>query len=80
MIKLYFQYIFAINSTCLLIDSHMNFVAVTTSYDLSYYDLRRVFMNYKTKAIELVKEMTLEEKAGLLSGKDFWHLKGIERL
>ncbi len=37
-------------------------------------------MNYKTNAIELVKEMTLEEKAGLLSGKDFWHLKGIERL
>lgn len=29
---------------------------------------------------ELVKEMTLEEKAGLCSGLDFWHLKGVERL
>lgn len=37
-------------------------------------------MDYKAKAKELVKKMTLEEKAGLLSGKDFWHLKGIERL
>lgn len=37
-------------------------------------------MDYRAKAKELVKEMTLEEKAGLLSGKDFWHLKGIERL
>ena len=24
--------------------------------------------------------MTLEEKAGMCSGKDFWHLKGVERL
>lgn len=28
----------------------------------------------------IVKEMTLEEKAGMCSGKDFWHLKGVERL
>lgn len=28
----------------------------------------------------LIQEMTLEEKATLCSGKDFWHLKGIERL
>lgn len=28
----------------------------------------------------LLKELTLEEKASLCSGKDFWHLKGIERL
>ncbi len=28
----------------------------------------------------LVAQMTLEEKAGMCSGKDFWHLKGIERL
>jgi beta-glucosidase len=31
-------------------------------------------------AKELTARMTLEEKAGLCSGKDFWHLKGIERL
>lgn len=29
---------------------------------------------------ELINQMTLEEKAGLCSGLDFWHLKGIERL
>lgn len=29
---------------------------------------------------DLISEMTLEEKAGLCSGKDFWNLKGIERL
>ncbi len=28
----------------------------------------------------LVSQMTLEEKASLCSGLDFWHLKGIERL
>lgn len=29
---------------------------------------------------ELVSKMTLEEKASLCSGMDFWHTKGIERL
>lgn len=29
---------------------------------------------------QLIGEMTLEEKAGLCSGLDFWHTKGIERL
>lgn len=29
---------------------------------------------------KLVKKMTLEEKASLCSGKDFWHTKGVERL
>jgi beta-glucosidase len=28
----------------------------------------------------LIKQMTLEEKAGLCSGADFWHTKAIERL
>lgn len=28
----------------------------------------------------IIDEMTLEEKAGLCSGSDFWHTKGIERL
>lgn len=32
------------------------------------------------KIEELVKQMTLEEKAGMCSGSDFWHLKGVERL
>jgi beta-glucosidase len=27
-----------------------------------------------------IKEMTLEEKVGMVSGLDFWHLKGIDRL
>lgn len=29
---------------------------------------------------QLISQMTLEEKAGLCSGLDFWNLKGIERL
>lgn len=29
---------------------------------------------------ELVREMTLKEKAGLCSGRDFWHTKAVERL
>ncbi len=29
---------------------------------------------------KVLKELTLAEKASLCSGKDFWHLKGIERL
>lgn len=31
-------------------------------------------------ARELLQELTLEEKASLCSGKDFWKLKGIDRL
>lgn len=29
---------------------------------------------------EIVKQMTVEEKAGLCSGQDFWHTKAVERL
>lgn len=29
---------------------------------------------------EIIQKMTLEEKAGMCSGKDFWHLKSVERL
>jgi len=29
---------------------------------------------------DLIAQMTLEEKASFCSGKDFWHLKGLERL
>lgn len=29
---------------------------------------------------KIINEMTLEEKAGMCSGKDFWHLKGVQRL
>ena len=28
----------------------------------------------------LIAQMTLEEKAGLCSGDDFWHTKAVERL
>lgn len=35
-------------------------------------------MNQDIKAI--IRQMTLEEKAGMCSGKDFWHLKSVERL
>ena len=33
-----------------------------------------------TEARDLLARMTLEEKAAFCSGRDFWHLKGIERL
>ena len=29
---------------------------------------------------QIISQMTLEEKASLLSGSDFWHTKGVERL
>ncbi len=34
----------------------------------------------REKIQNLISQMTLEEKAGMCSGSDFWHLKGIERL
>ena len=34
----------------------------------------------ENKIKELVAQMTVEEKASLCSGLDFWHTKGIERL
>ena len=34
----------------------------------------------KNKIRELIAQMTLEEKAGLCSGADFWHTKAVERL
>ncbi len=37
-------------------------------------------MDYKVKAKELVMQMSLEEKASLCSGKNFWNLKSIDRL
>jgi len=37
-------------------------------------------MDFKEKARELVAQMTLEEKAMLMSGLNFWLLKSIERL
>jgi len=37
-------------------------------------------MEYMSEARRLVGQMTLEEKASLCSGLDFWHLKGVERL
>ncbi len=37
-------------------------------------------MMINTRIQELIKQMTLEEKASLCSGSDFWHTKSIERL
>lgn len=37
-------------------------------------------MEFEEKIKSLIAQMTLAEKASLCSGKDFWHLKGIERL
>ena len=35
---------------------------------------------HEREAAELVSQMTLEEKASLLSGSDFWHLQPLPRL
>lgn len=37
-------------------------------------------MSFTDKISETLAQMTLEEKASLCSGKDFWFLQGIERL
>jgi beta-glucosidase len=37
-------------------------------------------MSYHKQALALVAQMTLEEKALLCSGKNFWYLKGLDRL
>lgn len=37
-------------------------------------------MDLETKVRELLSQMTLEEKAGMCSGEDMWHTKGVERL
>lgn len=37
-------------------------------------------MAYPLDIPQLLQELTLEEKAGLCSGQDFWHTKSIERL
>lgn len=39
-----------------------------------------MFMDCTAKAKELVAKMTLEEKASLCGGKNFWNTKGVERL
>jgi beta-glucosidase len=36
--------------------------------------------HYEAKARDILAKMTPEEKAGLCSGSDFWHTKGVERL
>lgn len=36
--------------------------------------------NHANKAADLVAQMTLEEKAGLCSGQNFWELKAVKRL
>ena len=38
------------------------------------------FMEHVLDVKKLVNELTLEEKASLCSGADFWHTKAIDRL
>lgn len=42
--------------------------------------IKNPFEKVEKKAKELVMQMTLEEKASLCSGLDFWHTKPVERL
>ena len=37
-------------------------------------------MDLHEKSVSLVQQMTTKEKAALCSGKDYWNLKGLERL
>src|SRR5919112_4768499 len=37
-------------------------------------------MNISSKALSLLAELTLEEKASLCLGSDFWHTAPVERL
>lgn len=50
---------------------------ITTYHNL---DEEELLHPYRTKAEKLVARMTLEEKAGLCSGKNVWYLKAVERL
>ena len=38
------------------------------------------FSEYRKEAKEMLKELTLEEKAALATGADDWHMAGVERL
>ncbi len=42
--------------------------------------LEKEIASMKRNIKQLISQMTLEEKAGMCSGLDFWHLKGVERL
>ena len=45
-----------------------------------YVNRRDSAMSVKNEAARLVAQMTLEEKASLCSGLNFWYTKGVERL
>ena len=45
-----------------------------------YTNIMNRGINVERNIKDLVQQMTLEEKAGMCSGLDFWHLKGVERL
>ncbi|MBH1939517.1 glycoside hydrolase family 3 C-terminal domain-containing protein [Mobilitalea sibirica] len=48
--------------------------------DKSYGEINQKKDSRRMEASDLVKQMTLEEKAGLCSGEDRWYLKSVERL
>lgn len=73
------------------IEQYSNLVIIYTKkiftifYLLKLYDSlinitqrRRIMAERNIK--DLIKQMTLEEKAGLCSGKDFWNTKAVSRL
>ncbi len=39
-----------------------------------------IYNAFHNEAVSLVAQMTTEEKAGMCSGRNFWFLKGVERL
>lgn len=42
--------------------------------------MKNHLQKYEAEAKKLMEQMTLEEKAALCSGSDFWHTKDVERL
>ncbi len=59
--------------------------SVETFNEISVKEKRKTKMEFGGNDMErnikaIIQDMTLEEKAGMCSGKDFWRLKSIERL
>ena len=59
--------------------------SVETFNEISVKEKRKTKMEFGGNDMErnikaIIQDMTLEEKAGMCSGKDFWRLKSMERL
>ena len=60
----------------ILVDYYNTHVIIHVCYTLK----EKLIMKAYANIVELVGQMTLEEKAGMCSGEDFWFTKAVERL